>query len=146
MFKDWHSLSFLLSFSFDTSIFPLFCVWLYVFSYQLLCSNKIWHQVNFKWQFSFLFSRPVTTPRLKSQADLLFISSWKENSWIHTFTKGISAMWNSNDLVQDLNLVHFVHYAMSTSKCHSLSFFSFLFFNFFPSNFYSLSAFFCLFK
>ena len=26
-----------------------------------------------------------------------------ENSWIHDFPKGISAKWNANDLVQDLN-------------------------------------------
>ena len=34
---------------------------------------------------------------------LLFTHSWRENNWIHTFPKGISAMWNAIRLVQDLN-------------------------------------------
>ena len=30
-----------------------------------------------------------------------------ENSWVHTFHKGISGMWNVNNLVQVLNLGHY---------------------------------------
>ena len=36
--------------------------------------------------------------------------SWRENNWIHTFPKGISAMWNAVGLVQDLNLCRRVIY------------------------------------
>ena len=32
-----------------------------------------------------------------------------ENSWIDTFSKSISAMWNVNNLIQDLNLGRCVH-------------------------------------
>ena len=41
---------------------------------------------------------------------LLFTHSWRENNWIHTFPKGISAMWNVISLVQDLNSCHRVHF------------------------------------
>ena len=33
-----------------------------------------------------------------------------ENNWIHTFPKGISAMWNAISLVQDLNSCRCVHF------------------------------------
>ena len=33
-----------------------------------------------------------------------FTHSWRENNWIHTFPKGISAMWNAISLVQDLKI------------------------------------------
>ena len=35
---------------------------------------------------------------------------WRENNWIHTFPKGISAMWNAISLIQDLNSCHRVHF------------------------------------
>ena len=41
---------------------------------------------------------------------LLFTHSWRENNWIHTFPKGISAMWNAITLVQDLNSYRRVHF------------------------------------
>ena len=41
---------------------------------------------------------------------LLFIHSWWENIWIHTFPKGISAMWNAIRLVKDLNKCRRVHF------------------------------------
>ena len=41
---------------------------------------------------------------------LLFIHSWRENNQIHTFSKGVCAMWNANNLDQDLNLGHSVHF------------------------------------
>ena len=40
----------------------------------------------------------------------LFTHSWRENNWIHTFPKGISAMWNAISLVQDLNSYRHVHF------------------------------------
>ena len=30
-----------------------------------------------------------------------FTQSWKENSWIHTFSKGINAMGKENSLTQE---------------------------------------------
>ena len=36
---------------------------------------------------------------------ILFTHCWKENSWIHTFLKGISVVWNANSLFQGLNSV-----------------------------------------
>ena len=39
----------------------------------------------------------------RTQSVLLFTHSWRENNWIHTFPKGISAMWNAISLAQDLN-------------------------------------------
>ena len=34
----------------------------------------------------------VASPKLKKQSVLLSTHSWRENIWIHTFPKGISAM------------------------------------------------------
>ena len=39
----------------------------------------------------------------RTQSALLFTHSWRENNWIHTFPKDISAMGNAISLVQDLN-------------------------------------------
>ena len=36
---------------------------------------------------------------------LLCTHSWRENSWIHTFPKGINAIWNANSLVQVLTTI-----------------------------------------
>ena len=44
------------------------------------------------------------------QSALLFIHSRRKNSWIHTFSKGISAMRNTNSLVLDLNLSRCVYF------------------------------------
>ena len=41
----------------------------------------------------------------RTQSVLQFTHSWMENNWIHTFSKGISAMWNAISLVQDFELV-----------------------------------------
>ena len=41
---------------------------------------------------SFPSPRLVASPRLKNQSVLLFTHSWRDNNWIHTFPKGISAM------------------------------------------------------
>ena len=40
--------------------------------------------------------RLVAIPRLKSPVCHTINHSWRENSWIHTFPKGISAIWNVN--------------------------------------------------
>ena len=46
----------------------------------------------------------------RNQSVLLFTHSWRENNRIHTFPKGISAMWNAISLVQDLNSCPRVHF------------------------------------
>ena len=55
-----------------------------------------------------IFKRSLTGWR--NQSILLFTHSWRENNWIHTFPKGISAMWNAVSLVQDLNACRRVHF------------------------------------
>ena len=40
----------------------------------------------------------------------LFTHSWRENDWIHTIPKDISAMWNAISHVQDLNSCRRVHF------------------------------------
>ena len=64
----------------------------------------------YRFEFSFPSPRLVASPKLKSQSALLFTHSWRENNWIHTFPKGISAMWNAISLVQDLNSCRRVHF------------------------------------
>ena len=44
--------------------------------------------------------RLVASSRLKNQCVLLFTHCWRENNWIHTFPKSISAMWNAISLAQ----------------------------------------------
>ena len=46
----------------------------------------------------------------RTQSALLFTHSWRENIWIHTFPKDISAMWNAISLVQDLNSHRRIHF------------------------------------
>ena len=36
----------------------------------------------------------------RAQPALLFTHSWRENNWIHTLLKVISAKWNANSLIQ----------------------------------------------
>ena len=64
---------------------------------------------------SFFSPRSVTMPRLKS---LVGSSSQERNSWMYTFSKGISAMWNANNLVQDLNSCYRVHFLQSLQLYH----------------------------
>ena len=44
----------------------------------------------------FFSLRLVAISRPKSLVCPLFTHNWGENSWIHTFPKGISTMWNAN--------------------------------------------------
>ena len=49
-------------------------------------------------------------PGWRARSALLFIPSWRENNWIHSFPEGISTMWNANSLVQFLNSISCVHF------------------------------------
>ena len=81
-------------------LMALFCAairrnFIYHLIYQPLRSGRIWHKVNFL---------------SGNQSVQLFTHSWRENNWIHTFPKDISAMWNAINLVQDLNSSRRVHF------------------------------------
>ena len=45
-----------------------------------------------------------------------FINSWRENSWIHTFSKCISAIWNANSLNQELNTGRCVYFTYGDNR------------------------------
>ena len=69
---------------------------------QPLRSVRIWHKVNsFKVECNrfefrvFLLLDLLPHQGWRTQSALPFTHSWRENNWIHTFPKGISAMWNA---------------------------------------------------
>ena len=48
----------------------------------------------------FFFSQTsLLTKAEEPSMSYYFTYSWRENNWIHTFPKGISAMWNAINLV-----------------------------------------------
>ena len=47
-----------------------------------------------------------------------FTHSWRENNWIHTFPKCISAMWNATSLIQHLNSCRHVHFLRRQPPLH----------------------------
>ena len=73
----------------------------YVFT-QPLDSRRMWHKVSFKqnWLVSnsgfSIFSTGFHTSYKWTQFAQLFISSGRENMWLHPFPKRISALWNAN--------------------------------------------------
>ena len=87
---------------------------------QPLHPGTIWHKVNFfKAEFNrfefrvFLLLDLLPHQGWRTQSVLLITHNWRENNWIHTFPKGISAIWNAISLVEDLNScrrVHFLHH------------------------------------
>ena len=77
---------------------------------QVMTQGQFLSGVKQVWIQSFLSPRLVASPRLENQSSLLFTHSWKENNWINTFPKGISAMWNAISLVQDLNSYRCIHF------------------------------------
>ena len=62
------------------------------------------------WIQSFPSPILVASPRLNNQSVQLLTHSWRENNWIHTFPKGIGAMWNAISIDQDLNSCRRVHF------------------------------------
>ena len=55
-----------------------------------------------KFEFSvFLLLDEYPHQGKRNQSTLRFTHSLRENTWIHTFPKGISAMWNTISLAQD---------------------------------------------
>ena len=83
--------------------------------YQPFRSGRIWHKVNFKRsltglnsEFSFSLTSCLTKAEEPSLPYYLPIAGGRI-FWIHTFPKGISAMWNAISQVQDLNSCRRVH-------------------------------------
>ena len=80
---------------------------MYVFILLLRTSRKR-HKVNFKMNSQVwvsFYSAGFNTKFKEPGRALLFIHNSGENDWIHTFPKGISAMWNANSRNHDLNTV-----------------------------------------
>ena len=66
----------------------------------------------FRWT-RFFFSLTSCHTKVRVHSAQLFTNSWRENHWIYIFAQSISAMWNANHLIQDLNSgchVHFLHW------------------------------------
>ena len=62
-------------------------------------------------KYQFLLSiLSFPSPRLKSPDCPTSSLSWRNNNWIKTFPWVISAKWNANSLVQNLNLGHCVYF------------------------------------
>ena len=59
--------------------------------------------------FVILFTNPSARTGYDTRS-IFKLSSTGLNNWIHTFPKGISAMWNAISLVQDLNSCRRVHF------------------------------------
>ena len=84
---------------------------------QPIRSCRIWHKVNFEAEFNrfefrvFSFSKTscLTMAEEPSLSYYLPLAGGRI-FWIHTFPKGISAMWNAVSLVQDLNSSRRVHF------------------------------------
>ena len=92
-------------------------IYVYIYHiYQPLRSGRIWHKVNFKriltgFNSEFSFSQTSCLTKAEEHSLSYYLPhSWRENNWIHTFPKGISAMWNAISLVQDLNSCRRVHF------------------------------------
>ena len=75
-------------------------------------STKARHDTRSVLKQSFSSPRLVALAKLKNPVSLLFTHSWRKNSWIYMFPKGISTMWNANSLIQELNLGHRVHFLL----------------------------------
>ena len=86
---------------------------LYIYLLNLSATSQF-----FKWSLTgflnsmFSFSSTSCHVQVWAQSAQLFTYSWRENSWIHTFLKGICIMWNANCLVQDLKSGHCVYFLL----------------------------------
>ena len=100
-----------------------FCIYIYIYIYiyQTLNTNKMWKSQLFKRDLTSLHSKiSFFIPILKSQSAQLFIHMWRENSWVHTFRWVISTMWNTFDLVQNLNAASTSYHDIRYNKNASL--------------------------
>ena len=70
----------------------------------------IWRHVGCTKTSTEFQSKEIVSQIIFTNPSLLFTHSWRENNWIHTFPKGISAMWNAISHVQDLKSCRRVHF------------------------------------
>ena len=74
---------------------------LLVYIHQPLRPSRMWHGFIFKAELNwfgfkvFLLLDWLPNPSLRTKSALLFNHSWRDNKRIHTFPKGISALWNA---------------------------------------------------
>ena len=84
-------------------IYICVCVCVCLFTQHLCLKQNFWAEFN-RFEFRvFLFLDWLTYKSYRAHSTLLFTHRWRENSWIHTFLKDISAMWNTNSLFKNLN-------------------------------------------
>ena len=94
-------------------------------------------------------------------AEMQLTGPWRENNCIHSFFKGISAMWSANSLCKDLNSGHDVHFpqwrllyhehislslslSLSLSQSLSLSLFLYIYIYIYMYIYIYIYEFFCL--
>ena len=89
--------------------------------YQPHRTCRIWHKVNFWAEFNRFQFRVFLLLGRRTQSVLLFAHSWRENSWIHTFPKGISEMQSVWSRIWTRIVVSISyddnHYTTGTSTC-----------------------------
>ena len=61
------------------------------------CNKRLIFKAEFNRTYfrDFLLQDKLPNQGLRTQSALLFTHRWRENNWVHTFPKGISAMWNA---------------------------------------------------
>ena len=100
---------------------------MYVFTCPLHCGlgvaqGQFLSCVKLAWiQFSFSLIDFLT--KVKEPSALPMIHRW-DIRWIQALSKSISAMWNANSLIQDLNTDHYSFPMMITLRCSSFFFFN----------------------
>ena len=75
--------------------------------FPLLHSGKSLNPASRGFEFSVFPSRPC------AQATLLYTRSWWKKRKVHVISLEISAEWNKNNLIQDLNSLRRVHFPTS---------------------------------
>ena len=86
-------------------------LYIYVFT-NPFAQAEYEHTVYFLCRFKQFWIKSFPSPRSVAIQRLpyYFTHCWRENNWIFTFPKGISAVWNSNSLVLVLNLGRRVYF------------------------------------
>ena len=92
----WHKVSFLVELSFSE-------MWHKVSFLVELSFSEMWHKVSFLVELSFSENGCYTSVRESSL--LYLIHSWRENSCMHTFLKGISSIQDRNSHFYNIGLL-----------------------------------------
>ena len=96
------------------------------FRYVLTNPLSIRNNVRFSsWVYQVWIQISSHTKAIEPSLPYYFTHSKRENHWIQTFQKGISAMWNANNVNQDWNSDDHVHFINSSLIfCVTFYFFS----------------------